>query len=97
MLNTTPDDLFKIIEVLNSHGVQYVIVGGYGARLLGSGMSTKDIDICPQDSIENFTKLLTAMKELNARYKNAPDGVDIPFEPWLFRNMQNSKLGYRLW
>lgn len=68
--------------------MHFVIVGGYGARLLGSGMPTKDIDVCPQDSIENFTKLIGAMKELNARYKNAPEGVDIPFDPWLFRNIQ---------
>jgi hypothetical protein len=37
-------DRVRIIETLNRHGVQYLIVGGIGAQLHGAHRATSDFD-----------------------------------------------------
>ncbi len=82
-------DILKIIGVLNKYKVEFLIVGGVGAVLHGSNISTKDIDVCPKNDHENFTRLSNALKELGARLRGA-EGIDIPIVPELLENIQIS-------
>lgn len=42
------------MQVLNRHGVEYVLVGGLGARLHGV---TNDLDLCPSWQRPNLERL----------------------------------------
>jgi hypothetical protein len=70
-----------IIEVLNRHGVLYVVIGAYAAIAQHAPIpATRDIDFTPDRSVENLERLSAALKELGARIRTdaVPDGL--PFE-----------------
>ena len=69
-----------ILEVLDRHGVRYVLIGGLAAILHGAAHLTTDVDIVPFESKENLTHLSAALRELDARVRvtGEPDGV--PFD-----------------
>ena len=77
----------EIIKVLDKHKVEYVIVGGVGSILLGANIFTKDIDVCPKNDKENFSRLSEALKELGGKLRGAED-VDFPIVPELLQNIQ---------
>mgnify|MGYP000296479761 FL=1 len=37
-----------ILEILDRHAVEYVLIGGYAALLHGSTLPTRDLDITPR-------------------------------------------------
>jgi hypothetical protein len=57
------DDL---IGALEEHRVEYLIVGGWAVVAHGLVRATKDVDICPRPSEENYERLLRALDEINA-------------------------------
>lgn len=61
----------RLIEVLDRHGVQYVLVGGVAANAYGAQRLTYDLDCLAARSSENLGRLATAMLELNARLRVA--------------------------
>lgn len=77
-----PDfDAHTIVEVLDRHGVDYVLVGGYAANLYGAVRPTHDIDVTPATTAENLDRLALALRELKAgtRVDDLPGGL--PFDP----------------
>jgi hypothetical protein len=56
-------DLREFIELLNSHGVEYVIVGAHSLAFHGRPRYTGDLDILVRPSQENAAKLSTVMNE----------------------------------
>ena len=58
------DDL---IGALEEHRVEYLIVGGWAVVAHGLVRATKDVDICPRPSEENYERLLRALNEINAK------------------------------
>jgi hypothetical protein len=56
-----PKDLKEFIELLNSHDVRYLIVGGYAVAYHGYPRMTGDIDIFVEVSRENAAKLEAVM------------------------------------
>ena len=65
-----------ILEVLNRHGVDFIVVGGLAAVLHGAPVMTKDVDIVHDAAPEKIVPLLSALREMNARY-NDPAGRQI--------------------
>jgi hypothetical protein len=61
-----------IVAVLNAHGVDYVVVGGIAAIRHGSRRTTRDLDIVPGPSRDNYARLSQALKALDARLR----GID---------------------
>ena len=49
-------DRARIIEYLDAHGVEYLIVGGVGAQLHGAKRPTADFDSLPSTSKENLRR-----------------------------------------
>ncbi|MGI9016131.1 MAG: nucleotidyl transferase AbiEii/AbiGii toxin family protein [Euzebya sp.] len=74
-------DAERIIEVLNRHGVDYVVIGGFAAVLHGSPRTTADIDITPSAERSNLLRLGAALTELAAKLMppGATAGVDWPW------------------
>lgn len=70
-----PDEL---LEVLERHGVLYVVIGGLAAELRGSPYVTRDVDVTPARTRENYVKLAAALRELEAK-RRVPD-LDQPLE-----------------
>jgi hypothetical protein len=58
-----------ILEVLERHLVLYVVIGGLAAGLRGSPYATRDVDVTPARTRENFTKLAVALRELDAKLR----------------------------
>jgi hypothetical protein len=69
-------DARRIVEVLDRHDVEYVVVGGYAAQLYGSRRPTSDIDITPSTTQDNLG-LSAALRELHAaiRVDDQPEGL----------------------
>lgn len=78
MRENPPLDAERIVEVLDRHGVVYVLVGGVAARLHGATRLTDDLDLCPAWHPDNLERLATALKELGARLRDAPEDVVFP-------------------
>lgn len=66
-----PAPRFKdALDVLARHGVDFVVVGGVAAVLAGAPISTFDLDIVPARSLENLVRLVAALSEIDARYRD---------------------------
>ena len=59
----------EILELLNKHEVEYIVVGGVAAVIHGAPVTTFDLDALVRVSEENATRLKTALDELDARYR----------------------------
>lgn len=60
---TLPRDWHEFIELLNSHAVDYVIVGAWARTLHGVPRSTGDIDFFVRASPENASRLMRALDQ----------------------------------
>ncbi len=65
--------------MLERHGVAYVIVGGYAARMHGSMRPTRDVDVTPATTRENLDRLAAALRELDARIRTNAVPEGLPF------------------
>ena len=70
----------EILATLDRHDVRYVLIGGLAALLHGSAHVTTDVDIVPEEAVDNLERLSSALRELGARIRvtGEPDGV--PFD-----------------
>lgn len=63
-------DAERIFEVLDSHKVEYVVVGGIAVQAHGHVRMTNDIDLMPSPTPENLERLAAALIDLDARVLN---------------------------
>ena len=73
-------DPTSILELLERHGVQYVLIGGLAATLHGSPLRTGDADICPASDHENLERLAAALNEMGAKIRSIDVPGGLPFE-----------------
>jgi hypothetical protein len=78
-------DPVAVLQVLVERDVDFVVIGGIAARLRGAPLLTQDVDITPATDRPNLERLASALEELEARLRTAPqpDGVPFPFDPAL--------------
>jgi hypothetical protein len=69
----------SLLAVLERHGVAYVLVGGYAARLHGSLRPTSDVDVTPATTEENLARLAAALTELGARIRTKAEPSGLAF------------------
>jgi predicted nucleotidyltransferase len=69
--------LVQVAEHFQRHGVEFLVIGGQAAALLGSPLPTYDIDLCYRRTTENLQRLAAALKELHPTLRGAPP--DLPF------------------
>jgi hypothetical protein len=65
-----PLDAERILDVLDEHTVDYVIVGGLAVQTHGHTRTTVDIDVFPAPDPVNMRRLADALKALGARVAN---------------------------
>jgi hypothetical protein len=56
-------DFKEFIALLNKHDVHYLIIGGFAYSFYAEPRYTKDIDILVEQSHENITKIIKAIKD----------------------------------
>lgn len=59
----------KILERLNEHHVEYIVVGGVAAVIRGAPVTTFDLDALVRINEENADRLVNALEALDARYR----------------------------
>lgn len=65
-----PDlDLQRVVETLERHDVQYLVVGGVAARGHGASRLTRDFDLVADRGKGNMERLAGALRELGARFR----------------------------
>jgi hypothetical protein len=63
----TPPQFYDLLRVLGENEVEFVLIGGFAVFLQGYQRGTKDVDIVPDPSPENVSRLWHALASLDAR------------------------------
>jgi hypothetical protein len=77
----------RLLGTLTAHGVDFVVVGGIAATLLGSARDTFDVDIRPATDAANLTSLAKALTELNARLRGVEESLPFVADAQTFRKV----------
>ncbi len=75
MTGPAPFDPLHLIESLDRHGVNFVVIGALAGRLLGSPTMTRDLDICYARDAANLRALAAALADLHAELRGAEPGL----------------------
>ncbi len=67
-----------LLEALDRHGVDFVVVGGLAGLAHGSSYPTYDLDIAYSRERSNLRRLIAALSEIGVTLRGAPP--DLPFE-----------------
>ena len=59
-------DPYGVLQALDRHRVQYVLIGGFARVLQGTEEITRGIDIVPSTRGDNLQKLDAALREIGA-------------------------------
>jgi len=59
----------QIIEVLQRHEVQFIVIGGAASQSRGWDGQTADVDVTPSRAMDNLTRLAAALTELDACFR----------------------------
>lgn len=84
-----PLDIEAILEVLDRHGVDYIIIGGFAVAAHGYPRATKDVDFTAAQSRDNLEKLAAALTELQVTLRGIGD-IPHDLDP---RNVDDLALG----
>lgn len=75
-----PLDAPAIFAILDLHGVEHVVVGGYAAQLHGSTRATTDVDVTPDGAAENLRRLTLALRDLGGGIRVDAVEEGLPFD-----------------
>ncbi|MFL5409869.1 MAG: hypothetical protein ACJ79D_00735 [Myxococcales bacterium] len=76
----------KIVELLSSHKIEFIVVGGLAAIVHGSPRLTQDVDVVYSRSAENLQRVVDALRPHEPYLRGAPPGL--PFL-WDARTLKN--------
>ena len=62
-------------RTLTEHGVRFVLIGGWAAKLQGSPSVTADIDVCYAREPANLERLASALASFDVRLRDVADAV----------------------
>jgi hypothetical protein len=71
-------ELDRLLEILDRHGVDFVIVGGIAGNAHGSALATFDLDIAYARDEANLRRIVAALREVQVTLRGAP--ADLPFQ-----------------
>ena len=78
---TQPLNAAAIVEILNRHGVRFIVIGAFAAIAQHAPIpATRDIDLTPDSSAKNLCHLAAALKELGARIRTDAVVEGLPFD-----------------
>ncbi len=62
------EQITKLLELLSSSGVEFIVIGGAAGILHGAPVTTMDLDIVHRRTPENIAKLLDVLRKLGAYF-----------------------------
>jgi hypothetical protein len=68
----------RLLEVLDRHAVDFIVIGGVAGLVHGSAYPTYDCDVIYGRDGQNLKRLAAALVELDATLRGAP--ADLPFQ-----------------
>jgi hypothetical protein len=81
----TPPRFYDLLRTLREHQVEFVLIGGFAVSLQGYVRTTKDVDIVPEPTRKNLSRLWEALTAMDARPAEIGDfkvqEMPIPFTP----------------
>lgn len=77
---TTSASLGEVLEGLLEAGVEFILVGGLASVIQGAPITTMDVDIVHNQSVENVAKLLSFLKSVDALHRRLDDKLIEPKE-----------------
>jgi hypothetical protein len=63
MAISLPADFSEFLKLCRSHGVEYLVVGGYAVNHYGYPRATGDLDVWVAPSADNAVRCLAALRE----------------------------------
>jgi len=63
-------DPVRALTILCGHDVQFVVIGGFAAWMRGAPVVTADLDIIYESSPSNVARLVAALRDLAAVYRD---------------------------
>ena len=76
----------KMLRTLNEGEVEYVVVGGTCARVLGLDHPVNDLDIVYRRSYENCRRIAEALRPLNPYPRGLEPGQEVPWNTSVIRD-----------
>jgi len=73
-------DFARLLTTLVDAGVEFVIIGGFAATAHGSAHVTVDLDVVYRRTLDNMTRLATALAPLAPYLRGAPVGLPFRFD-----------------
>jgi hypothetical protein len=70
-----PIDFKEFLQLLNTHGVEYLLVGGYAVGYHGYPRATVDLDIWVARNPHNAEKLVSVLKEFGFDVKELSEDL----------------------
>jgi hypothetical protein len=70
--------LRALVETLDRHAVDFIVIGGVAGIIHGSSYTTYDFDVLYARDEKNLQRMASALKELHVTLRNAP--ADLPFQ-----------------
>lgn len=71
MADSLPLDAERIFAVLDTHKVEYLVIGGIAVQVHGHVRMTNDVDLIPGPTPQNLERLADALNDLGARVLNS--------------------------
>ncbi len=62
-------NIVELLKRLIDHRVEFALIGGFAATMLGSSLVTHDLDICMPMAEENWARVLAALHDLHPRHR----------------------------
>lgn len=74
---------------MKDHDVEFIVIGGVAASLLGSPLPTLDVDVCAPMHDANLQKILDALRDVRPRLRMRPDKMPLPDDLERLRGIKN--------
>ena len=82
----------EVYQLLSDAGIDFILIGGAAANLLGSPRFTLDVDVAYARTPENIDKIVNAFAPIHPYLRGAPAGLPFQFDKQTIRNGLNFTL-----
>ncbi len=82
-------DLLALLEQLQRHNIDFVLVGGFAAVTHGATALTQDVDICCDFSIDNLLRLGRALADIHPVRRMTPQKLPLELTPESCKSLKN--------
>ncbi len=79
----------RLLQILDKHGVDFVVIGGMAGLAHGSAYPTYDLDVAYARDRANLERMTAALRELDVTLRGAPAGLPFQLDAQTLANGSN--------